>query len=104
MAERSQSLMDAIRSVLPSWADVQAHFQARREEDWLSGYETAAETFLDLLAKSINELESKLGNLSKDGQVALFSLYELRRKAEAELAAAGEPGRSHLRQDPQDRP
>jgi hypothetical protein len=96
--------MDAIRDILPSWADVQAHFQAKREEAWLTGYEAAAEVFLGLVAKSIDELQGKLGNLSKDEQVALSSLYELRRMAEAELAAAGEPGRSRLRQDPQDTP
>lgn len=73
-------------------------------EEWLSGYETAADAFLGLLAKTIDGLHGKLGNLPKDEQVLLAHLHELRKAAEAKLAVARDPEWSPVHQDPQNQP
>ena len=112
MTKRTQRMKDAVENFLHGTLDhiedLQAHMRerraAQRDEDWDAGYEAAADAFLALLTESIDKLRSKSSNLSKDGQDALLSLYELRRAAEAELAAVRDPRRSRRRQDPQDTP
>lgn len=59
---------------------------AALDDAWRTGYEAAAEVFLGLLARNIDELQSRLGGLSKDDQVALSRLHELQRAAKKELA------------------
>jgi hypothetical protein len=96
--ERSQRMKNFLQD---SWDEIRSRMQERRaaevEDARLDGYETAAEVVLGILTRRIDGLQGKLGNLTKDEQVALRNLHELRRAAEADLAA-------HLRQGPQHAP
>jgi hypothetical protein len=52
-----------------------------------TGFEEAAEICLGLLAKNIDDLQSKLGNLSKDEQIVLSRLLELETATRKNLGA-----------------
>lgn len=72
-----------------------AEFQSANRDDrdatlnavWREGYQDGAEVCLGQIARSIEELQSRLGGLSKDEQVVLSNLHELRRATREELGA-----------------
>lgn len=84
------SMKDAMKDFLEdSLGEIQSG--ARKERDaglsvaFRTGYEEAAEVCLGLLAKNIDDLQSKLGNLPKDEQVVLSRLQELERATRKNL-------------------
>lgn len=72
-----------------------AEFQSRNRDErdavlgdaWRDGYETAAGVCLGVLAKNIDDLLNRLGNLSKDEQVVLSRLHQLQQATKEELGA-----------------
>lgn len=60
---------------------------ARLDEAFRAGYGDAAGACLGVLAKNINELQSELGDLPKDEQVALSRLLALERSIKKELGS-----------------
>lgn len=60
-------------------------FQRLLHDQWEQGFNHGAETCLDVPTQAIDELEGRLGSLSKDDQIVLRRLRALQTAMEEEL-------------------